>query len=113
MSEFRQTLRLVIAIAKGIIRDQSVRRSLLFCMIFFDMLWVFGGAVLYDQWLAAKPVRFLIYWAVCGAITFFCMLLAIHDMLMVRAEARQEKRRIKAEVFGISDFPKTNPRDPQ
>jgi len=113
MSEPGDTIKLIIAISKGILRDLRVRRSFLFAVVLADILWVFIGAVIFDAWLEAKPLRFLIYWSVCALLTFFSILLAVHDMLMIRAEAKRDRRRLTEEVFGIRDSSNPRPHDPQ
>lgn len=114
MSDPGDTLKLIVAISKGILRDQRVRRSFLFAIVLADILWVFLGSVIFDPWLMASPLRFLIYWSVCAVITFFSILLAVHDMLMIRAEAKRERHRLNEEVFGMrNSSPDSNFNDPQ
>lgn len=101
MSELGGNIRFAIAVAKGIVRDQRARRTVLFFVVLAAMLMAFAGAVLLDRWLSASPLLFLFYWCACLWLTFLSMLLAVHDLLMLRRAAHQERQRLKAEVMGI------------
>ncbi len=103
MSDLSENIRLAIAITKGIVRDRQSRRTVLFFVILAAMGMAFAGAVLLDGWLSAHPVGFLIYWGACLWLTFLSMLLAVHDLLMVRLATHRERQRLKGEVFGIKD----------
>ena len=104
MSDFKDNLRFVIAISQGIVRDQRARRTVLFFVVLTAMLMVFAGAVLFGSWLTTeRPLLFLLYWGACSWLTFLSILLAVHDMLMVRQAARRERQRLKADVFGMKD----------
>ena len=61
------------------------------------LIVLFTGATVLDQWLRERPFAFLVYWAACAWITLLCVLLAIFDLLLVRAQARRELRRIAQE----------------
>jgi hypothetical protein len=103
MSDLKENIRLAVAISKGIIRDQRSRRTVLFFVISAAVLMVFAGAVLLEGWLAANPWIFIAYWGACIWLTFLSFLLAVHDLLMLRREARRERQRLKGSVFGMKD----------
>lgn len=63
------------------------------------LLMLFVGATVLDGWLREHPWLFLGFWAACAWITFFSMLLAFFDMLLVRAAARRERRRLERDVL--------------
>ncbi len=71
--------------------------------MFFAMLgaliWLFLGATFFDAWLRARPLLFLIYWAACGWVTLLAFLLAVFDVLMIRAATHRERRRLAAEFL--------------
>jgi hypothetical protein len=80
------------------------RRTVLFFVVLGAMLMAFVGAVLLGNWLTTeRPILFLLYWGACAWLTLLSILLALYDMLMLRKEAKQERRRIKSEVFGMKD----------
>ena len=58
---------------------------------------LFFGATILDPWLREHPLVFVVYWAACAWITILCVLLALFDLLLVRAQVRREIRRIARE----------------
>ena len=92
-------LKLVIQISRGLIRDQTARRQLMFYSVLGALVMLFlGSAVLYS-WLRQNPILFIIYWALCGWVTVIAMLLAIFDLLIVRGTARRERKRLEQEFI--------------
>jgi hypothetical protein len=61
---------------------------------------LFAGATLLNSILnpRAHPVWFIFYWLVCGWLTITAMLLALFDLLVVRAQARKAQRLLRGEV---------------
>lgn len=100
-------VRLVIQIAKGLIRDQHARRLVMFYGMLAALVLLFAGATFLDGWLRAHPVLFLLFWAACAWLTTLIVLMAIFDMLMVRAHMRTEQRRLEAEY--LKAHPKDDP----
>ena len=92
-------LKLVIQISRGLIRDQTARRQLMFYAVLAALVLLFIGSTLIFPWLRAHPLLFIIYWALCGWVTVTAMLLAIFDLLMVRSTARRERRRLEQEYL--------------
>jgi len=104
MSDSKDSLQFIIAISKGIARDMRARRTVLFFVVLVAMLMAFVGAVPLGGWLTTeRPILFLLYWGACAWLTVLSILLALYDMLMLRQEAKRERRRIKSEVFGMKD----------
>lgn len=60
------------------------------------LLLLFCGATFLTSTLdpQTRPGWFIVYWLVCAWITFAVVLLAIFDLLLVRAEERRERRRL-------------------
>ena len=71
--------------------------------MFFVMLgalvMLFFGATFLDGWLREHPVLFVFYWLACAWGTLTAVLLALYDMLAIRAEVRRERRRLAAEIL--------------
>ena len=71
--------------------------------MFFTMLGVlvmlFFGATFLDRWLHEHPVLFICYWLACAWGTLTAVLLALYDILAIRAEVRREKRRLGREIL--------------
>jgi membrane protein implicated in regulation of membrane protease activity len=91
---------LIIQITKGVIRDQSTRRALMFGVVLIALLMLFVGATFLSGHLAGKPLMFIAYWVVCGWLTLLAVLLAIYDLVAVRAKAAHERRKLRQKVFG-------------
>lgn len=92
-------LRLIIPITKGLIRDQSTRRSVIFFVMLAALVMLFLGATFLDGWLREHPTLFVLYWLACAWATFTALLLALFDILSIRVAARKEQRRLAAEHF--------------
>jgi hypothetical protein len=98
-----------LAVATGIVRDRHSRRAVLFGAVLASLLMAFVGTVLIAGPLAASPWIFLLYWGVCILLTFFSVLLAVHDLLILAQEARRESERLKAELLSRRDADQKRP----
>ena len=59
-----------------------------------------AGLTVLQLWLNPHehPWRFLLYWFACGWLTLLMLLMALFDLLLVRAQARAARKRMR-EVF--------------
>ncbi|MGH7935551.1 MAG: hypothetical protein ACREF8_00895 [Chthoniobacterales bacterium] len=80
--------------ARGLVRDQRTRRKAMFVLTLVALLLLFGGATFLAPVLdpRARPGWFMIYWLVCAWVTFTVVLLAVFDLLLVRAQGRKAQR---------------------
>jgi len=69
------------------------------------MLMVFTGAVLIDPTLRSHPLLFLGYWGACAWLTLATALLAVFDLLVVRAAARAARRELERRLTSQDDDP--------
>jgi hypothetical protein len=99
-------LRFIIHFTRGLIREQRARRSVMFFAMLGALVWLFLGATFLDAPLRATAVLFVLYWLACAWVTLLVVLLALFDLLMVRAAARRERRRLAQEMLKTQ-----NPRD--
>lgn len=76
-----------------------MRRSLMFYTALAATLMVFGGSVLIAGFLRDHPLVFLVFWAVCAWLTIASVLLAVFDILVLRAAARAERKKLQREIF--------------
>lgn len=53
------------------------------------------GATLFDNWLREGLMRFLIYWLTCAWLTMLALLLALLDLLILRAQGRRVQRELR------------------
>lgn len=89
----------ILLLTKGIIRDQVLRRKLMFWIMLTALGMLFGGSVwLTDQWARQNPWLAIGFWAVCAWLTITAMLLALMDILLLRAMHRAARRAIEKEL---------------
>jgi hypothetical protein len=99
-------LRFIIHFTRGLIREQRARRTVMFFAMLGTLVWLFLGATFLDAPLRERPFLFILYWLACAWVTLLVVLLALFDLLQVRAAARRERRRLAAEMLKTQ-----NPRD--
>jgi undecaprenyl pyrophosphate phosphatase UppP len=85
---------------RGLVRDQSARRKTMFWIVIVAVLMLFCGATFLTPWLDphVRPGWFILYWLVCAWITVTAVLLALLDLLLVRAQVRAEKRTLARKI---------------
>jgi hypothetical protein len=91
--------------ARGLVRDQTMRRKAMFWIVLAAVVMLFFGATFFASWLDPKvrPGAFILYWLACAWVTVTAVLLAIFDLLVVRAQARTERRRLAREMVEESE----------
>ncbi len=72
----------------------------MFYLVLVALVMLFGGATFLDGALREKPLIFLAFWAACTWITLAAVLLALFDMLLVRAAHRRARRHLEQEILG-------------
>src|SRR5947207_16016822 len=74
--------------ARGVIGDQSTRRWVMFITLVIAMLMLFCGTTFLQPLLSARehPGWFIIFWVTCAWLTLTGVLLALLDLLMLRAQ---------------------------
>jgi len=90
-------LRNIILMTRGILLDPRVRRWAMFVLLLAAMVMLFAGTTFLAGDLT-MPWGFIIYWGICAWLTFAALMLALCDMLMIRIEARRERRRLEQEL---------------
>ena len=76
-------------------------------LTFAAVLILFAGATFLAGFLSARPAFFLVYWGFCAWLTVVILLLAVFDMLVVRAQARAAKRQLRKKILGRADGERT------
>ena len=86
--------------ARGLVRDQNARRKTMFILTIAALLLLFAGSTFLAQLLDPhlRPGWFIFYWLVCAWITITVALLAVFDLLLVRAQGRAEKRSLAQKI---------------
>ncbi len=79
---------------RGLVRDQNTRRKTMFVIVLVAVVLLFCGSTLLASVLNPheRPGWFIFYWAVCAWVTVTAVLLAIFDLLLVRAQGRTAGR---------------------
>lgn len=86
-------LQTILLLTKGILRDQKARRSMMFWIMMSALVMLFlGSLLLSDRWAREHPWLYIGFWAVCGWLTVTGMLLALLDILALRAAQRAARR---------------------
>lgn len=93
--------------ARGLIRDQKMRRNSMFALLLVALLLLFLGSTFFRSILNPRehPVWFLVFWFVCIWLTFTSFLLAIFDLLIVRMQARKAERILRSGLAQNPDSP--------
>ena len=94
--------RSIILLTKGILRDTRLRRNLMLWLMLAAMVMLFLGSwLMSDVWARKHVWLYFAYWAACAWLTIAGLLLAVFDMLIIRAAARAMRRRIEADIAHI------------
>ena len=102
-----RTVPFVVHATRGVIRDRATRRKAIFALLTIAVLMVIAGSTFLQGLLNPHEHFgcFAFYWLVCGWLTFTVLLLALFDLLFVRAEGRAARRALRERVSP------TDPRD--
>ena len=93
-------LRTILLLTKGIIRDQRLRRLVMFWIMMAAMVMLFVGSwLLSDRWGREHPWLYMGYWFVCAWLTLTAMLLALLDILVLRAAQRAARRVLEKQIL--------------
>ena len=100
--------RTILLLTKGIIRDQRLRRSMMFWIMLVALVMLFLGSwLLNDKWAREHPWLYLFYWLICSWLTLTGVLLALLDILALRAAQRAARRVLEKRMLDeVKDDPK-------
>ncbi len=87
---------LLWAFCAGLLFDLRVRRRMLFGTVLASVLMVFVGSAVLGKTLESRPLWFALWWLACMGLTFFTILLALYDLLLVRKAAVIHRRALRA-----------------
>jgi hypothetical protein len=79
---------------RGLLRDRQMRRKTMLVLTGAALLLLVCGATFLASVIdpQTRPGWFIFYWAACAWVTFTVVLLAVFDLVIVRAEARATRR---------------------
>lgn len=93
-------LQTILLLTKGIIRDQRMRRSMMFWIMMVALVMLFLGSwLLTEKWAREHPWLYLIFWLVCAWLTLTGVLLALLDILALRAAQRAARRVLEKQML--------------
>src|SRR3981081_54193 len=86
--------RFIIQVTQGLVRDERTRRTTMAILIVVAVMMVAVGLSGLRSWLEPKEHtgRFILFWFACVWVTLTASLLALFDLLMVRAKARAARK---------------------
>ena len=88
------------SLARWIARDQTLRRQAMFYVVLADLGLLFLGCTLFADFLQHDhPLTFMFYWAAVAWLTILSVLMAIFDLLLVRAAARASRRKLESDYL--------------
>jgi hypothetical protein len=90
----------IVHVTRGVIRHQNNRRKAMFAMLALALLLLFGGLTFLAPFLNPREhlVWALLFWLACVWLTFTALLLAVFDLLIVRAHARKAERILREQI---------------
>lgn len=87
--------RSLLLFSRALLRDKQVRRRIMFHSSIVTMVLVFSGAFLLSSVLQESLPLFVGYWALCFGCALFMLLMALYDLLAVRAQHQSEMRALR------------------
>jgi hypothetical protein len=85
---------------RGLLRDQKMRRIMMAITVAIAVIMLVAGLTVLRSWLHPHehPWRFVLFWFACAWQTSLAILLALYDLLLVRAEARAARKAFRDQV---------------
>src|SRR5205814_10239229 len=92
-----------VQVTRGLLRDERSRRKTMGISLLIAVIMLGAGLTVLRPWLNPREHswRFIFFWFACAWETLLVLLLALLDLLLVRAQARAARR-----AFG-EEFSKT------
>lgn len=89
---------------RGLVRDPKARRKIMASLLFVALAMIIVG-FLGQRWFEPRehPVGFIVFWVACGWVTVTALLLAVLDLLLLRAQARQGREALREALDKESD----------
>jgi len=89
-----------IQVTRGLLRDEGSRRKTMAISVLIAVAMLVAGLTVLRPWLNPHehPWRFIFFWFACAWETILVLLLALLDLLLLRAQARAARRAFQDEV---------------
>jgi hypothetical protein len=91
---------------RGLIRNPRTRRKVMGILLVVALVMIGLGLFGLGPWLEPREhaVRFILFWFACGWVTFTVLLLALMDLLFLRAAARQVRKALREETAAAAEI---------
>jgi hypothetical protein len=88
-------------LTKGLLRDPLMRRKLMFWITLAAVAMTAVGWVFFsdEAWIRQHFWGAVIFWGICGWLLLTTMLLALFDILAIRAMHRATRRAMEKQFF--------------
>jgi hypothetical protein len=85
---------------RGLLRDQKSRRRTMAVSIAVALILLATGLTVFRSWLDPHehPWRFIFFWLACAWETVLAILLALFDVLLMRAEERAARKALREQI---------------
>jgi len=85
---------------RGLLRDQKSRRRTMAVSILVAVILLVTGLTVFRSWLDPHehPWRFIFFWLACAWETVLAILLALFDVLLVRAQERAARKALREQM---------------
>ena len=83
-----------VQVTRGVLRDERSRRKTMGFSLVIAVVMVVAGLTVLRPWLDPHehPWRFIFFWFACAWETLLVLLLALLDLLLIRAQARAARK---------------------
>ena len=88
-----------VQITRGLLRDERSRRRTMGMSLLVAVVMLVAGLTVLRPWLNPHehPWRFIFFWFACAWEVLLVLLLALLDILLVRAQARAARKALQEE----------------
>ena len=88
-----------IQVTRGLLRDERSRRKTMGISLLIALIMLVTGLTVLRPWLNPHehPWRFIFFWFACAWETLLVLLLALLDLLLIRAQARAARKAFREE----------------
>ena len=95
-----QTASFAVHATRGVIRDQKSRRITMLVLVVLALTLLVAGSTFLQSILSPQdhPGWFILFWVICAWLTFTAVLLAVFDLLLIRARRRKVKKALQEKL---------------
>lgn len=88
-----------VQVTRGLLRDERSRRKTMGISLLIAVITLVAGLTVLRSWLTPHehPWRFILFWFACAWETLLVLLLALLDLLLIRAKARTARKAFREE----------------